>query len=332
MLYNLQNNILTIKNLLDGKTFQFDLQKFNFPKEPTLFAAACGRQRNAVAISFYVCDREGIKIVKTYAEGILLCDLLKNDIRILYHHSCHDILFDKNDSQKLYINTIGKIASLNLTDGSVHMIYKFRNFVDAPIGMKQSDSGKSLLFTRYKSDNKMLHLLDLENDALKCVIGSVFHYDFLSDDRVVHSLSRGLKIYHVNEKKNTIPLKDASVLSKRYGNHPFAIRISEFLSASKGIIDKELSAPHVFCGRIYFKVLLLSELGALHQWCSVNKDFLDFQTHCDESSERLCIHGDASRHIFLFQKLFPEDKQWSCRVYDGGRQYKFLGYAPVILN
>jgi hypothetical protein len=227
------------------------------------------------------------------------------------------------------------IASLSLADGSVHAVYKHRTYLGAPIDMKQSDDGKSLLFYKYKADNRMLHLLDLENNVLKCVIGSVFDYDFLSDDKVIHALSSGLKIYHIDEKKNTIPLKDASTLSKRYGNSPFIAPISEILNTKEHIISKGLSAPHVFCGRIYFEVSILrSDKSRLCQWCSVNKEFLDFQVHCDIpfSGINLYIYGDASKPVFVFHCFLSEEKQWGCCVCDGNRQYKLLGYAPTALT
>ena len=99
-----------------------------------------------------------------------MCNLQTNEIKKVFDKISHDIIFDKNDSGRLFINSKGTIISFYIADGTTGKIYKFRNTTEAPIDMKQSGDGKFLLFHKYKSDQKKLHLLNLESGTLEQMI------------------------------------------------------------------------------------------------------------------------------------------------------------------
>ena len=331
MLYNIHNYRLTINDLIGNTKYKFNLKKFNFHKGFSINHVVSDYERKAVALSFKVVDMQGYKIVKTYQEGVLLCNLKTSEIDIIYDKTCHDMIFDKTDSRKLFINTNGIIASVCMTDRAVNRIYKFRNFTEAPIDMKQSEDGKLLLFSKYKSDNKMLHLINLESNTLDNIIGSTFNYDFLSNNEVIHSLSGGLKVYNTVSRKNTIPLTNAIKIAEQYGDSANIDQVREAFNIKKGdrIIINEVYCPKVFCERVYFKVRITSKRKDFCKWCSVDKNFKDFQIHF-ENPERygrgeLFIYGDSSKYIFVVNA----GRMSGCHVYDGDKSYTIKKYEPI---
>lgn|GEM_PF-4690977 len=333
MLFDIQNNILEIKDLYGDIVRQFDLSDFGFGKKAEINHAASTRDRSTVAISFQVVDLDGFKITKRHNEGILLCDMNTGDINMIYEKTCHDVMFDKADDGKLYINTKGTIASLCIANKEITKIYKFRNFVEAPINMKQSEDGKYLLFSKYKSDNRVLHLINLEANSLESIVGITFGYDFINNNEVIHSLSSGLKIYNIQGKKNSTPIPNASKLLKLAKDSPYVHQISEALhiSGQDKLILNDVFAPHAFLKRIYFKVRITSHLKDFSKWCSMDKNFGDFQIHFENplpyGRGEMYTYGDFSKEIFVINDGYD-----NCYIYDGDKAYTLEQYRPIHIN
>ena len=334
MLYSFENNIIEINNLYDGSIRRFDLSSFSIGKKLDVNHVTATRDRSNVALSFQVVDRDEIQIVKRHNEGVLLCDMNTGDITVLSDKTCHDVIFDRTDNDKLYINTNGTIESLCVTDKTINKIYKFRNFVEAPIEMKQSEDGKYLLFHKYKSDNKTMHLINLEANALESVIGSTFVYDFLNNNEIVHALMGGIKVYNITNKKNVSAITKANKLLKLGKNSADVHQISEALQIT-GQQDyvglNDVTDPHVFCERIYFKVRITSKQKDFCKWCSVDKNFDDFQIHFSNpygyGRGRIHSYGDNDRKIFV---IFCGYK--GCHVFDGDEVYALDECIPVLMN
>ena len=338
MLYNLQDNILKIKNLFNDKTYEFDLSIFDFPGKFFICYIVYSADNNKVILSFKVQDvNEKGLVIKTYNEGLLECRLRTRKMNIICDKACDDFIFDKNDSNKLFVNISGCIYSFNITNKSLDKIYKFRNCCETPIYMKQNENGKLLLFSKSmsKTDKRKLHIINLENNTLNNTIGNTSVYDFINNSKIVCTLSKGLKTYNIISGKTNIALKNTSELIKKCNENSYAEQIYQILDIAK-LISDEISEPFVFNKRIYFKVFILGKPNGVwklknnkfQKWCSFDKYFNDFQIHFEASGHlsKLYAYKNNSKIIFVENDGMIDN----CNVYDSNESYVIEKYEPII--
>ena len=343
MVYKLEDRVLTLKSLTEDKTYQFDLREFNFRDEFRVSDSIYDFERGRVAFTYACVEKQEHpqNPSKLHEAGILLCDLGANQVtRIDTGEGYLTIAFDPIDPNVIYGNEgRGAIYSHAIAERKRKKLYGGKNMFIYDIA--PGPDGKYLLFTKNKSDASVLHLYDLQNNALDCKIGGVYHYGFLSANQAIHSHGGGIKVFDFDTKKDKQILSVASVI-KRFKGHPAVDQMAEMINGSDpNRRYNDIDFWRFFHGRVYFTIAVNAWRGDQHSHaktlCSADADLRDFQTHYHYPVEgfgcfagRLHFYGGPEKHVFTTEVRGKDEKRWR-DVYDGGTRYPLgLEWLPTL--
>lgn len=227
----------------------------------------------------------------------------------------------------LYFNGGKSVYRYNPSNNLTDVLYTSGHTFHDPSNIAVSTDGRYVSFTKYKSDNEYVNIIDTVDGSCIDTKFSVFRHMWIDETHIVHTKSGGLKVYDAETKKNTVLFSTVQKL----------IRCSHEK-------DKEILSNISLLSRddyfINFDLLAISDSDiyfSLNIFCHKNDDLSHYGVwRYDVSSETVSfvfyIPQEFRRGTF---RHFMHESELLCsigdtlRVCDGKEIKTYSGFFPV---
>lgn len=304
------------------------------PLAPGVYAHLVGGERYA-AIGNSRATAEGLRYVPEEAHGLWLYDqqegqLLTVPIKVT-KEDCFTADSIMGPGNTLYFSDGNSFWRWRLGERQGEKLVRFQQAKGAPMGLGISPEGRYLSYYKYRSENKVLHLYDLDTGEVRDTKCSIFHYHWLDETSVVYTKSSGVKALDIKTGRCTTILRGYRDIL-RWGSAPDILAPFE----REKEVWEEMDLLGISGGRLWFSLRLCCPREAALRSGSEREPFHHgiWSSAVNGSQPRLhfeCpqISSSSSGPVWTGDCLTWSDSA-GAYLYDGRQLREFFGWKPLV--